>query len=188
MIVELKTRLNLELILQAADRLSMSESVYIAFPASAPLWRRHWRRLRLLCRRLGVGIITLEGSSLKVKIRLDPLPYQPRGSTLRSHRLLAEFEHRVGNHNLGGTTREEIMTAYRQDALRCISVLNAEAAALCEIRESSGVARAATILQKNHYGWFERIQRGTYQLSPKGIQALEQYAEMIAELAIKTEA
>ena len=186
-IVELKTRLNLELVLQAADRLSMSESVYIAFPTSSPIWRRHWRRMRLLCRRLGIGIITLEGPTFKVKIRLDPLPYQPRGSKRRSNRLLAEFEHRVGSHNIGGSTREEIMTAYRQDALRCLSVLNAGEAALRKIRIDSGVERAATILQKNHYGWFERVRHGTYQLSPKGFKALEQYAEIITELTTESE-
>lgn len=183
LIVELKTRLNLELILQAADRLSLSERVYIAFPASAPLWRRHWRRVRDLCRRLGVGIITLNAKSMQLKVRLDPTPYRPRGSGNRKYRLLAEFEHRVGDNNVGGSTRIKIMTAYRQDALRCAVVLADGAHRLADIREQTSLIRAGSILQKDHYGWFERVQRGHYQLSPRGYLALQKYSEVIAQLS-----
>lgn len=183
LIVELKTRLNLELILQAADRLSLSEQVYIAFPASAPLWRRHWRRVRDLCRRLGVGIITLSDKSRQLKVRLDPAPYRPRGSRTRQHRLLAEFEHRVGDNNVGGSTRQKIMTAYRQDALRCAVALADGTQQLAEIREQTTLSRAGSILQKDHYGWFERIQRGHYQLTPKGRHALQEYADVVVQLS-----
>jgi len=182
LIVELKIRLNLELLLQAAERLSLSEQVYIAFPASAPLWRKKWRRVRRLCQRLGIGIMTLEETSLKLKVRLDPLPYRPRGSQHRKHRLLAEFEHRVGDHNTGGSTRETIITAYRQDTLRCANILADGALPLSEIRERLNMQRCATIMQKNHYGWFERVQRGHYQLSPKGQRALLDYVDVIVQL------
>jgi len=182
LIVEMKVRLNLELLLQAAERLSLSEQVYIAFPVSAPLWRRHWRRVRGLCQRLGIGIITVEEKSLKIKVRLDPLPYRPHGNQRRQYRLLAEFEHRVGDHNTGGSTRQKIITAYRQDALRCANALNEGVLPLAEIREQLDMQRCAGILQKDHYGWFERVQRGHYQLSPKGIRALRDYADVIAEL------
>jgi len=182
LIVELKTKLNLELVLQAADRLSLTDSVYIAFPAAAPLWRRHWRRTRALCRRLGIGIITLDGHALRVNVRLDPLPYRPRSKHVRLHRLLAEFDHRVGNANVGGDTRQPLMTAYRQDALRCVVALAEGPLSLAEIREISKVDRADRILQKDHYGWFERIRRGHYQLSPKGIDAARRYANIITEL------
>ncbi len=181
-VVELKTTLNLELILQAADRLTLTESVYIAFPASAPLWRRHWRRVRVLCRRLGIGLITFDGDALEVNVRLDPQPYRPRHSRVRRHRLLAEFDHRVAGANVGGVTRHPLMTAYRQDALRCVASLMDEPRSLGEIREVSEVARAGGILQKDHYGWFERVSRGIYRLSPKGAEASERYAQVIAQL------
>jgi len=181
-IVELKTQLNLELVLQAADRLMLTESVYIAFPASVPLWRRTWRRVRALCRRLGIGIITLDGPAFRVNVRLDPLPYRPRGNQVRRRRLLAEFEHRVGGANIGGVTREPIMTLYRQDALRCVVALLGGPLSIADVRGSSQVARAGRILQKDHYGWFERIRRGHYQLSLKGVGASKCYANLISEL------
>ena len=182
LIVELKSTLNLELILQAADRLKVSESVYIAFPASAPLWRNRWRRVRALCQRLGVGIITVDPRSERVKVRLDPLPYQPRENRQRKHRLLAEFDKRVGDPNTGGMSRQPIVTAYRQDALRCLDSLRMGPLALADIRKASGVERAGSILQKDHYGWFERVSRGCYQLSPRGSRAVGEYRQLINEL------
>ncbi len=188
LIVELKTRLTLELVLQAADRLSLTESVYVAFPAGASLWRRHFRRVRALCRRLGIGIITLDGSALRVNVRLDPLPYQPRESKVRRHRLLAEFEQRVGDPNVGGVTGQPLMTVYRQDALRCVVALAHGPCALADIRQFSQVPHAARILQKNHYGWFERVRRGHYRLSPKGVIAASHYEQAIKEISIATDA
>ena len=181
-IVELKVRLNLELLLQAADRLAITDSVYIAFPSSAPLWRRQWRRVRGLCRRLGLGILTLDDPPSKVTARLDPAPYRPRGSRPRSRRLLAEFEHRVGDPNLGGSTRRPLITAYRQDALRCATALAGGSLTVADLRAASGVERAAGILQKDHYGWFERVQRGVYRLSPKGRKVPTKYADAVREL------
>ena len=181
-IVELKTRLNLELILQAAERLTLSESVYIAFPNTAPLWKRHRRRVLALCRRLGIGIITLHGALLRVNVRLDPLPYRPRSNVRRQHRLLAEFSHRTLDANIGGVTRQPIMTTYRQDALRCVIALKAGPLSLADLRKATRVERASGILQKDHYGWFERVSRGCYALTTKGIDALSQFKDVVAVL------
>ena len=187
LIVELKATLNLELVLQAADRLKLSESVYIAFPASAPLWRSRWKRVRLLCQRLGVGIITLDIKSSRVQVRLDPLPYRPRENRQRRHRLLAEFEKRVGDPNTGGMSRRPIVTAYRQDALRCLASMQNGPLVLAEIRQITGVERAGGILQKDHYGWFERVGRGCYRLTPKGLRAADDYSDVIEELRVSGE-
>ncbi len=75
------------------------------------------------------------------------------------------------------------MTAYRQDALRCLTSLKKGPQTLAEIRMKTGVSRASSILQKDHYGWFERVSRGKYQLSPGGIQAVLDYQDAIANLA-----
>ena len=74
------------------------------------------------------------------------------------------------------------MTAYRQDALRCVAALGDGPLALAAIRAGSGVERAGAILQKDHYGWFERVSRGTYRLSPKGRAARGRFADTLADL------
>lgn len=180
--VELKVNLNLELVLQAVDRLKITETVYIAFPETSTVWRRHWRRARDLARRLGIGLMTVTKRGV-VKVRLDPTPYRPRGSATRTNRLLLEFEHRVGDSNVGGTTRVPLMTAYRQDALRCAAAIRSNSPLkLAEMRTTTGVENAAAICQRNVYGWFERAERGAYELSPKGRRALKTYADVLAEL------
>jgi hypothetical protein len=75
------------------------------------------------------------------------------------------------------------MTAYRQDALRIVGVLNARGASAVKLlRQESGVTRASTLLQNDVYGWFQRESRGVYALSPKGVAAVETFAEALARL------
>jgi len=47
------------------------------------------------------------------------------------------------------------------------------------LRTAAGVPRAARILQRNVYGWFDRIERGTYRLTPEGDQALSRFAAAV---------
>ncbi len=113
----------------------------------------------------------------------DPLPYKPRKNKRRTGRLLKEFQERVGDPNIGGSSKTKIITSYRQDALRCLSFIDQKGAAkLKEIREQTSVERAGGILQKDHYGWFTRIDRGVYGITPNGKTALETFSAAIAAL------
>jgi len=51
------------------------------------------------------------------------------------------------------------------------------------IRTETGVQRAARVLQDNHYGWFARVARGVYQLTPAGEAALRAFADVVADLS-----
>lgn len=165
-IVELKRAFGLELVLQGIDRLALTDNVYLAVGA----WPRRTDDIRRLCRRIGVGLIVVEhGRAVPV---LDPLPYQPRKNRRRTTRLLVEHHRRVGDPTSGGSVRRPIMTAYRQEALRCAARLEDGPATLREIRTAGDVPRAGPILQTNVYGWFERVGRGVYVLSPRGRAAL----------------
>ena len=108
----------------------------------------------------------------QVEAHLDPGPYSPRKNTLRAGRLLREFERRVGDPNLGGTTGIKRVTAYRQDALRCLTVLAAGEMKASEVAKAAGVARAAVLMRADHYGWFERVSVGIYALTPQGRAAI----------------
>jgi hypothetical protein len=172
-IVELKTGFSLGLFHQAVERQAISDLVYIAVPAHKG--RTEWKALlrnQKLCRRLGLGLITVRLSDNHVTVHLDPAPYQPRKSKARQARLLGEFARREGDPNVGGTTRRRIVTAYRQDALRCVKFLSDNGptkAAL--VAKLTGVARARQIMADNHYGWFERVTTGVYALASAGAVA-----------------
>jgi len=192
-IVELKLRFTLSLLLQGVDRLALSPLVYLAVPrptARTRGVRPDAKPVRKLCRRLGLGlmVIAVRGA---VEVIEDPVPYRPHQSKRRSTLLLGEFERRRGDMNVGGSNRTPIVTAYRQDALRCVRALAAAGPMrLGELRVVSGVAAAAPILQRNVYGWFDRVKRGTYGLTVAGEQALNRFAQAISVLdePIATEA
>jgi hypothetical protein len=185
-IVELKLRFNLALVLQGIDRLAVSERVYLAVPRRPRAARGiapDTPPLRRLCRRLGLGLI-LVGRDTAAIVE-EPVPYRPRRAPARASRLVAEFDRRRGDPNIGGRNRAPIVTAYRQDAL---SIARALAAAngplrIGELRAITGVADAARILQRDVYGWFSRVGRGTYALTDRGHEALGQFADAVSALA-----
>ena len=57
-----------------------------------------------------------------------------------------------------------MMTAYRQEALACLRRI-AERRASQAVLEISVAPDGGRILLRNVYGWFERTQRGVYQLT-----------------------
>lgn len=184
-IVELKTAFSLALFHQAIDRLSVSDLVYIAVPHKpGKAFAKATRRNKSLCRRLGIGLLTVRLRDGFVRPHLDPGPYQPRKSAKKTARLLNEFSRRVGDPNQGGATRQTVMTAYRQDALRCLGFLNAHGATKASVvAAGTGVEKARRIMADNHYGWFEPVSRGIYAATPKGVEATGQYKSELERLA-----
>ena len=64
------------------------------------------------------------------------------------------------------------MTAYRQEALRCAGILADGPRSVREVRVAGDAPHAGGILLRDAYGWFERVSRGVYALTPRGVLAL----------------
>jgi hypothetical protein len=182
-IVELKLAFTLALVLQGVDRLSLTDQVYLAVPrprtTRRPAVSVYHSGVRKLCRRLGLGLLTVatDGRSAPVEVVLDPVPYRPRKAGKRLGRLLGEHARRVGDPSPGGVARRPIMTAYRQEALRCALLIRPEGqASLRALRATGLVPGAARILQRDVYGWFRRVGRGTYGLTDRAREDLARYA------------
>ncbi len=183
-VVELKLTFSLALVMQGVARQALFDAVYLAVPVSGKRgWALRYRDIVALCRRLGLGLLAVRVAEGVVEAHLDPGPFVPRRNTPRAGRLLREFERRVGDPNLGGVTGVKRMTAYRQDALRCAAGLQAGPLKAAVLAKAAGVARAASLMRDDHYGWFERVERGIYALTPKGHAALEGHAADLALLA-----
>jgi len=185
-IVELKLGFTLDLVLQGINRQNLTDDVYIAVPAPDTRAKRRnwWARQKgyiKLCRMLGLGLLLV--TAKRVDVLLDPAPYAPRKNSGRRTRLMAEFTSRAGDPNTGGTTRTKIVTAYRQDALRLAVALNEQSEMkVSDLRDQTGIAKTASILQKDHYDWFARTARGVYALTDAGVEALEVYADILPSL------
>ena len=167
-IVELKRAFGIGLVLQGINRLSISDTIYLAVGT----WPKNMRDVKKLCRRLGFGLMIVDKD--RVDVLLDPAPWAPRKNKRRIGRLLGEHARRVGDPNLGGSsTKVPLMTAYRQQALRCAGLLATNGPMKAAVLSKQADApRAAAILRADHYGWFERVERGIYALTPKGREGL----------------
>ena len=184
-IVELKLSLSIALLMQGIDRQSMTDAVYVAVPAGkGKRWACQVKDAVKLCRRLGLGLMSVrfDAATPSVLVHCDAGPYHPRKVKVRKLALLKEFERRVGDPNTGGQTRRKIITAYRQDALRIAAALVEGPNKPRVLAEMLGVGKAAGILQADHYGWFERVERGVYELRPSGHEALKTYADIVKAL------
>jgi hypothetical protein len=176
-IVELKTGFTLSLFHQCIERQSVTDLVYLAVPRGhGPRWPRSLKDNTALCKRLGLGVITVRLRDSFVEVHLDPAAYRPRKNARRRARLLREFARRVGDPNRGGATRTGLVTAYRQDALRCAACLSRNGPTKgALVAKETAVAKATRIMADDHYGWFERVEKGIYALTPKGSAALGNY-------------
>ncbi|WP_413719114.1 DUF2161 domain-containing phosphodiesterase [Silicimonas sp. MF1-12-2] len=172
-VVELKTGFSLTLIHQAVARQAITDAVYIAAPrGKGRPFLGALKNMTTLCRRLGLGLITVRMDDALVEVHCDPAPFRTRQSKGKRERLLREFARRDGDPNTGGT-RGGIVTAYRQDAVRCAEHLAAAGPTKgALVAKATGVARATRMMADNHYGWFARVDTGVYGLTDAGRAAL----------------
>lgn len=190
-IVELKANLNLTVFLQAMARQSITPFVYIAVPETSGRRghkKTHWRELLKLCEIAGVGLMTVTFLHERTFVTEHVLPTnsgQRRLNEKKRAAIVREHRARVGDYNVGGSTRVKRMTAYRQLALLCAKTMaGCEFATPAFVRAQLGNdAKIAAILRDNVYGWFERIERGQYRLTESGQAALLEYADVLRQMS-----
>ena len=173
-IVEMKLGFNLELLLQGADRMHVADEVWLAVPATRR-GRDRDRRVHRLCKLLGFGLMAVNQARDRVEVLVEPAPYRPRPNPRRRAALLSEHARRKGDPTQGGSTRQPVMTAYRQQALVCAALLKAGPGRPRDLRAAA--PDAGGILLRNVYGWFERTGRGIYRLTAAGEAALLQWPD-----------
>lgn len=186
-IVEMKKRLNLDVILQAVLRQRLTDDVYVAVPKKhSSMKTRRWKNICHLLRRLELGLlqVTIKGGSYRVEMVFEPEAFgrtKSRNSKKQKReQLVKEFSYRHGDYNMGGVTGKKIVTAYREKAIQIAAVLKEnEPLSISELKERGTNKSTARILQKNHYGWFERVSRGVYRLSSYGRKDIENYRDLV---------
>lgn len=173
-IVELKTGFSLTLLHQAVARQAVTDLVYVAVPhRTGKVAARALKSNVALCRKLGLGVLTVRATDGLVVAYADPGPYAPRKQPKRQAALLREFQRMQGDPNRGGSVRQGLMTGYRQDALRCAAMLaDAGPSRGRDVAAVAGVTVATRIMADNHYGWFARVSTGIYTLTEAGRAAL----------------
>lgn len=185
--IEMKTRFSAHLLAQAVRRQKAYDGVYIALPvADRKKMPPSIRDITILCRGLGVGLLLVR--FLKTKTRVEVV-FHPRmkespSAGKRRSAVIREIDGRYAELNTAGsTTKDERVTAYKQRALYIASLLDKLGEASPKALRDLGADKTAQrILSMNHYGWFDRVQKGVYRLHPAGKMALDRYQERIPAL------
>ena len=177
-IVELKTSANMTLLVQATDRQNISDGVYVAVPRPRRV-NKHWRGIQRVIRRLELGLLvvnqTPQGS--RVIKQFDPVPGQRRKNSRKLNAIIQEVADRSGDYNIGGSNRQKIVTAYKENAILIACCLkHFGPTSPKQLRQLGTGEKTTTILASNHYGWFQRVARGVYQLTEQGaVEAMSHY-------------
>lgn len=169
-IVELKLSLNLDVLLQGMDRLTLSSLVYIGIPHDSKSFKKKRKPALKLLKMLGFGLILIDSIKNKVEVILDPTEYKPRKIKQKKEKLLGEFQSRVGDPNLGGmASKKGVLTSYRQKALKIALYLEEHGESKASLlAKDLDEPKARDIMYNNYYSWFERVGSGIYALTSKG--------------------
>lgn len=179
-IVELKTSVNIKLLIQATDRLSMTSLVYIAVPEPARPGA-HWRGIVRLLKMLGLGLILVSfgQTGARARVEFSPHPYKPTINKKKSKSVISEALNRSANYNLGGSKGIKLITTYRESSIYVACCLQLHGSlAPRDLKLLGSGDKTQSILYKNHYGWFEKVDRGLYRLSEKGTEEIIEYPEI----------
>lgn len=172
LIIELKLTLNITLLMQAVDRFTLADNIYIAIPKQATIFKNKKKQIKKLIARLGLGliIVDIQKTQQYVEIINDPQDYTPRKNKRKQTALLKEFSLRQGDPQKGGSTRSKAgLTVYRQRSIRIANFLLTQPSAKgAEINKAIDEPQATQFLRDNYYGWFNKIDRGVYEISDKG--------------------
>lgn len=187
LLIEMKKILNLEVILQATQRQRLTDQVYIAVPKPGrDMYSKRWKNLNYLLKRLQLGLIfvSIGDEEACAEVAFEPVPFDMARSRSKSKKkkqgLIKEFEARYGDFNTGGSTGKKLMTAYREMAVHIACCLIKYGPLKPKVLRSLGTNEKKTtdILSDNHYGWFEKISRGLYGISGKGLQEVGKHEEL----------
>jgi len=173
--IELKLHITLKLIYQAIERQKVCEKVYIAVPVEAiKSHKMQLRQFKLLCKKLNIGLLQVGNNQCTLLQDVNShVGTKSIKNSKRKKKVRLEFEGRNNDSNLGGT-KGKVFTKYKEKMVLIANLMALDG--LCTIKaikEKSKIYDVANIFQKNFYGWFERIERGKYALTERGIQELE---------------
>lgn len=174
-IIELKKSFSLKLVYQCMERQKLSNNVFLAIPKPTKIIRKNHNNMVALCKALGLGIIFVEIESKQVQVILTPLVKTTNKNKKKKQLLIKEATSRTFDLNVGGSTKVKLITSFKEKNIKIACILKKEgfmsSKNLIQIYECE--KDTYSILYKNFYGWFKRIDRGLYSITNKGLEELK---------------
>ncbi len=189
---EMKTAMGIKLLSQAAQRQKSFDLVYIAIPK--PTFKRRvskaYQELIHLVKRLELGLLYVDTNGEGICTEEFPPSPFAREKSIASRRArktrtdaMEEFLSRSEDYNVGGSVREERVTAYRENALLIALYMLRDGAMSAKSLKKLGCGeKSYSIIHDNHYGWFQKVNRGMYDVTIKGEKATKKYKNVCDNL------
>lgn len=168
--IEMKRGLTMDLLVQGTLRQKTCDLVYLAVPKPKRIVKdKGMNNLLYLLKRLELGLLYVDVEKNAVLEVQEPLFYdlnKGRRSSLKERmRILKETGRRSLDGNQGGSTGKKLLTAYREESLRAVALMKLNEVISPKTLKSKGLS--ATLLNKNYYNWFIKVDHGKYTLNVK---------------------
>lgn len=185
--IEMKRGLTMDLLVQGTLRQRTCDLVYLAVPKPKRIVKdMGMKNLLYLLKRLELGLLYVDMEKNAVIEIQEPLFYdlnKGRRSSLKERmRILKETGRRSLDGNQGGSTGKKLLTAYREDSLRAVALMKLNDVISPKILKSKGLN--ATLLNKNYYNWFIKVDHGKYALNVMQ-DDIKEYEKLIANFMIE---
>jgi hypothetical protein len=194
--VELKLKLNLEVINQAVERQGMADLVYIAVMHDYKAFQtKRFQMTLLTLKRLNLGLllVNFRSSEPQVVEYLKPENFDfersKRSKKTKRAAIVKEFNKRGADFNKAGSSKAKIMTGYKEHCLLIAHYMKAYQLDSAKALKAYGFETkvVSSVLNNNFNKWFDKIEKGRYTLSKGGYDALEDYADVIEFLLAEKE-
>jgi len=177
-IIEMKKAISLQLVYQAIERKKITNHVYVAILYSERE-KKTFTKFANLMKIIDVGIILVNLDAIVNYIYIVAYPAKIiQKNNKKTFELIDEIENRSGNYNVSGVNHIKLFTAYKEEALFIACILFNRPLKLKEIKNKISSSKVDTILSKNYYNWFKKIERGVYGITDTGIIDIEKYREI----------
>ncbi|MBN2652958.1 MAG: hypothetical protein JXR63_11290 [Spirochaetales bacterium] len=189
--VELKLKPSLKLLLQASENTKSCEFSYIALPISTKKdEKKLLKKFSSLLILSGIGLLAINVEKDSCE-ELIPAREQSVIDAKMRKKVEKEFRSRFNTLSKGGSVGGAAITAYKESALKIaffldkienqeIPLHDKEKKRIPSVLIKLGCCnKTPSILQKNHYNWFERVENGSYKLSTFGREELAKHENIL---------
>ena len=189
--IELKLKLNLEVLNQAVERQGIADLTYIAVVHDyKAVETKRFKMTLLTLRRLNLGLLLVNFRAEEpivfelLKPEFFDFERSRRQKKEKKALLIAEFNKRHGDFNKAGSHKTKLMTGYKEQCLLVAYYMNAFGHEKAKSFEVYGIdpKKVTSILSKNYYNWYVKREKGIYALSDVGRDALTEFSPVIAFL------
>lgn len=168
-ICELKRGFTIELMYQIVNRKKMTPYVYAVIPRPKRMNGRAFRKKLDLLKALDCGLLVVLNSTKRVDLVLEPRGEDTDAKKIRRKGIEKEVSVRKMSLNIGGQNKRKIVTAHRESVIAALCYIEKYG----QIRTKDCKQNIKNVLQKNHYNWFVRVDRGVYTMNEHGRKALD---------------